>query len=278
MNGTLLVKEVRRALRPLLPQPILNWRETQYYSRYGEIELHLVETLCKRDQDSIDVGANDGSYVHFLRKHSRCVHAFEPIPAMAYGLTRRFPRRVIVHEIALSRSPGSAILRTPVVDDVVVAGCSTISQEAAAQYPTHQEIEVRTDTLDNVYHGDVGFIKIDVEGHEEAVLDGARETIARCRPRMLIEIVERLSPGALGRITEFCQGFNYRGYFIFQRSLLPIDRFDVKALQNLENYPDLTATLDQRERFGRFIHNFLFLPDADPDGLLRDLEARIARL
>jgi hypothetical protein len=169
-------------------------------------------------------------------------------------------------------------LRTPVVEDVVVPGCSTISQEAAAQYSAHQEIEVRTNTLDNVYHGDVGFIKIDVEGHEEGVLDGARETIARCRPRMLIEIVERLSPGAIRRITDFCGEFGYRGYFIFQRSLLPISRFDVNAMQNLENYPDLTATLDQRERFGSFIHNFLFLPDPDPADLLRDMEARMLSL
>ena len=278
MSGTPLIKKVRRALRPLLPQPLLNWREERFYGRYGEIELHLVATLCKPHQDSIDVGAHDGSYVHFLRRHSRCVHAFEPIPWMADGLARRFRRGVTVHNIALSRSPGSATLRTPVVDNIVVAGCSTISQETAAQYPSHLDIEVRMDTLDNVYKGDVGFIKIDVEGHEEAVLAGARATIARCRPRMLIETIEQLAPGANRRVTEFCQGFGYRGFFIFQRQLLPVDRFDAKIMQNQANYPDLTAPLERRERFGSFVQNFLFLPDADPTSLLRDLEARIVNL
>ena len=53
------------------------------------------------------------------------------------------------------------------------------------------------DRLDNVYRGRAGFIKIDVEGHEQAVLDGAVETIRRCKPRMLVEIDDRLSPADL---------------------------------------------------------------------------------
>ena len=56
-------------------------------------------------------------------------------------------------------------------------------------------LKVHMDRLDNVYSGTAGFIKIDVEGHEQAVLDGAVETIDRCRPRLLVEVDERLSPG-----------------------------------------------------------------------------------
>lgn len=45
--------------------------------------------------------------------------------------------------------------------------------------------------LDDLDLGDIGFIKIDVEGFEARVIDGACETIARCRPVMLIEIEEK---------------------------------------------------------------------------------------
>ena len=60
--------DARHALRALCPQPLLNWREARFYGRYGEVELHLLEFLCRRDADAIDVGANDGSYVHYLRR------------------------------------------------------------------------------------------------------------------------------------------------------------------------------------------------------------------
>src|SRR6266568_3035020 len=50
-------------------------------------------------------------------------------------------------------------------------------------------VEVRT--LDSFEFSDVAMIKIDVEGHEEAVVAGAEETIRRCRPSLLIESEER---------------------------------------------------------------------------------------
>ena len=76
-------REARQALRSLCPQALLNWREARFYGRYGEVELHLLEFLCSRDKDAIDVGANDGSYVHYLRRHARKVIAFEPMPSLA---------------------------------------------------------------------------------------------------------------------------------------------------------------------------------------------------
>lgn len=83
--------EARRALRMVLPQSLLNWREAKFYGRYGEVELHLLKFLCRRDADAIDVGANDGSYVHYLRRHAHKVVAFEPMPVLASALRKKFP-------------------------------------------------------------------------------------------------------------------------------------------------------------------------------------------
>ena len=273
-----LIREGRRTLRSICPQSLLNWREARFYGRYGEVELHLLEYLCSRARDSIDVGANDGSYIHFMRKHSRRVHAFEPLPWLAKELTRKFGRGVVINNIGLSRSAGVAVLRMPVVGGMLVTGCSTISSAASATYPDHQEIHVPVATLDSVYAGDVGFMKIDVEGHEEAVLDGARKTLARCRPRVLVELDERLAPGAIGRATEFFRAQGYAGYFIFQRQLLPIVRFDRNVMQRPENLPDLTAGLERRERFGRYIYNFIFLPPDEPPETRRRLSERLSQL
>jgi FkbM family methyltransferase len=276
--GSGLYREARQRVRSLLPQSVLNWREARFYGRYGEVELHLLEFLCRRDQDAIDVGANDGCYVHYLRRHARQVIAFEPMPSLARMLRRKFRRGVVVESMALSDTAGAVSLRMPVVDGVVVTGCSTVSSAASATYPAHRAIEVPMDRLDSVYGGEVGFIKIDVEGHEQAVLDGAIETIRRCRPRMLVEVDERLAPGGLARAKAYFRDLGYRGYYVEAGRLEPIERFSTERLQNPANLPDLTASLQQRERFGRYIYNFIFLPPGEPTETLHRLTDRLCQL
>ena len=277
-GGGRFLKEVRRTLRSACPQALLNWREARFYGRYGEVELHLLEFLCRRDQDALDVGANDGSYVHYLRRHARRVIAFEPIPALARALRRKFPRRVVVESLALSDKSGTVPLCMPVVDGVLVTGCSTVSTAATSTYPAHRAIDVPMDRLDNVYKDEVGFIKIDVEGHQQAVLDGAIQTIQRCRPRMLVEAEERLSPGGLQRAKAFFSGLGYNGYYVRKGRIEPIDSFSIKELQNPANLPDLTAPLEQRERFGSYIYNFIFLPPGESPEAVRRLSAHLRQL
>ncbi|MEA2806533.1 MAG: hypothetical protein QOJ17_674 [Rhodospirillaceae bacterium] len=276
--GSGLYREARQRVRSLFPQSVLNWREARFYGRYGEVELHLLEFLCRRDQDAIDVGANDGCYVHYLRRHARQVIAFEPMPSLARMLRRKFRRGVVVESMALSDTAGTVSLRMPVVDGVVVTGCSTVSSAASATYPAHRAIEVPMDRLDSVYGGEVGFIKIDVEGHEQAVLDGAIETIRRCRPRMLVEVDERLAPGGLARAKAYFRDLGYLGYYVEAGRLEPIERFSTERLQNPANLPDLTAPLQQRKRFGRYIYNFIFLPPGEPTETLHRLTDRLCQL
>jgi FkbM family methyltransferase len=270
--------EVRQTLRALCPQPLLNWREARFYGRYGEVELHLLEFLCRRDADSIDVGANDGSYVHYMRRWSRHVHAYEPTPSLAAALRQKFPRRVTVQEMALSDRKGTIHLHSPVVNGVVVTGCSTVSDSAAATYPGHRSIDVPMDRLDDVYSGKVGFMKIDVEGHEQAVLDGAIGTVRRCRPRLLVEIDERLSPGGLLRARKHFGQLGYLGYFVHQGVLEPAERFAVDRMQDLAHLPDLTAPLQARQRFGCYIYNFIWLPTEEDPKTLALIQRRLQNL
>ena len=273
-----IYREARQALRSVCPQALLNWREARFYGRYGEVELHLLEFLCHRDKDAIDVGANDGSYVHYLRRHARRVIAFEPMPSLADALRAKFRHGVDIRSVALSDRAGTVELHMPVVDGVTVTGCSTVSPTASATYPDHRAIEVPMAMLDSVYDGQVGFIKIDVEGHEQAVLDGAVQTIRRCRPRMLVEIDERLSPGGLARAKAYFKDLDYRGYFVHAGHIEPMSLFSASVLQNPADLPDLTAPLQQRQRFGRYIYNFIFLPRDEPIETLRQMSKRLSEL
>jgi FkbM family methyltransferase len=271
-------REARQALRSLCPQALLNWREARFYGRYGEVELHLLEFLCSRDKDAIDVGANDGSYVHYLRRYARRVIGFEPMPSLADALRAKFRHGVDIRSIALSDRAGTVELHMPVVDGVTVTGCSTVSPTASATYPDHRAIEVPMATLDSVYDGQVGFIKIDVEGHEQAVLDGAVQTIRRCRPRLLVEVDERLSPGGLVRAKAYFRDLDYRGYFVQAGHIEPMSLFSPDRMQDPANLPDLTAPLQQRQRFGRYIYNFIFLPRDEPIETLRQMSKRLSEL
>jgi hypothetical protein len=132
--------------------------------------------------------------------------------------------------------------------------------------------------LDDIYRGDVGFIKIDVEGHEETVLEGAKQTILRCQPRLLVEIDERLANNGYRHIYKFFQDINYRGFLIVDRQVIGAERYDRATMQRPEDLPDLTARLEVRPRFARYIHNFLFFPAVEAEGLVRKIEARVATL
>jgi len=57
--------------------------------------------------------------------------------------------------------------------------------------------------------GDIGFIKIDVEGHEVDVLAGLAGVLARCLPNLLIEIGD---PGRGGSLAQMRQRLDPLGY------------------------------------------------------------------
>lgn len=271
-----LLRRAKAAARDFCPKPLLLWREARYFEKYGERELHLVRHLCHRERDAVDVGAHEGSYVHFMKRHARRVYAFEPIPSLAEALAWKFAPRVVVRNIALSRESGTAILRIPLIDGAPLTGLASLNDGVAAP-ATFAEIAVQARPLDEVFAGDAGFIKIDVEGHEEAVLDGAAKTIGRCRPRLLIEIEEGRAPGAPARIHAFLRRFNYRGYFVYGRTLAAIETFDAATMQRAADIADFRAGVP-RTSFDRYCNNFLFVADEEAEPLSARIAAALERI
>ncbi len=155
-----------------------------------EPELALLPLLVARDRAALDVGANKGVYTQALLRLAPAVHAFEPNPALIPWLSRQRDPRLTIHALALGDSDGEAVLRVP------LGRRGRPSRQGATLADTERtrrgSVEMRTPVrrLDSFDLGDVGFIKIDVEGFEARVIEGVRETIARCRPVMLIEIEE----------------------------------------------------------------------------------------
>jgi FkbM family methyltransferase len=133
----------------------------------------------------IDVGAHAGGILADIvrlapdGKH----HAFEPIPALAENLRRKFPH-VAVHNAAVGEGSGTTtfewVKTRPAVSSIQADPRVTDGQQV-------ETIEVPLVRLDDVVSDPVAFIKIDVEGAEEGVLAGAAETLARNRPLVVFE-------------------------------------------------------------------------------------------
>jgi hypothetical protein len=102
--------------------------------------------------------------------------------------------------------------------------------------------------LDSFGFTNVGFIKIDVEGFEQAVLEGARETIMRERPVIQVELEEQHTGLPIAQSFAQLEGFAMQGFFLRDGKLLPLCAFDAAA---------------NRAAFGTrgYINNFIFRPN-----------------
>jgi FkbM family methyltransferase len=146
----------------------------------------------------VDIGAGDPVVAsvtkHFYDRGWRGVNV-EPIPSMARKLAEARPGDVNL-AVAVGAKPGKATLH-------VVAhewGWSTLDDDLASGYREDHDWEVNdvevelttlADLLDD-HPGDVDFLKIDVEGAEQDVIEGA--DWSRHRPRVLV--VEATDPGS----------------------------------------------------------------------------------
>lgn len=173
----------------------------------------IISAVLREDSCYVDVGANRGQVLaDALRVAPRGRHvAFEPIPALASELGRRFPG-VDARAMALGASSGSASF----CHYTRLDGWSGLrpNPQIDAEHGAPVMIEVQVSTLDEQLEGlQPALVKIDVEGAELAVLEGGRALLARVRPTLLIEHVgtAALLYGAdSGSLWDLLEGSGYR--------------------------------------------------------------------
>jgi FkbM family methyltransferase len=216
----------REMLDMLTPPSAYYRRRIAREVRSGEPELAILPQLVKRGGLAVDVGANQGFFAFALAGVADHVIAFEPNPD--YALFARWMLRghAEVLGYALSDQAGRQTFHLPVRDDGLVlhfAGSLKRSHAQAAKTMRSFEVEVRT--LDSFRLADVRFIKVDVEGSEREVLDGARGTIARDRPAMLVELLAGTQDDPHGMTAAICRDFRYDAFVVQhgdKRPALPV--------------------------------------------------------
>ena len=227
---TALIKRFIHAAIP--PRWLIHARAVDHYFN-GERELRLVSRLCDPARNAVDIGANIGIYTYYLRRHSRHVFAFEPNPDLAGQLRILFPARVTVIQAAVSDKAGTATLHVPMVGSTSHHELGSI--EGGPDNASRQ-IEVPIMRLDDYDCGEVGFLKIDVERHDQAVLRGAEQTIRRSMPNILIEVTPLLYGKPLRKVFAPLLDLGYLAYFEFAGSYLPFERFDQQRHANPQSF------------------------------------------
>lgn len=146
----------------------------------------IIEQSLGRTGNLIDVGAHAGEIIGAaLRSSPDGSHiAYEPIPAYAQVLRERYPH-IRVREIALSNENGVCAFQWA----TKLPGYSGLKERTYPGDPGIETIQVTTRRLDDdLPAGYVAtVIKIDVEGAEGLVFEGALETLRRHRPVVIFE-------------------------------------------------------------------------------------------
>jgi FkbM family methyltransferase len=163
--------------------------------RYDRLTKRVIDKYCQNNSNCIDIGAHEGRILAMMLaaapngRH----HAFEPIPALFEQLKKSFGARAILYSQALSNQSGlsnfNLVLSNPAL--------SGIKKRPYWKTEIDSNIQVRTALLDHLIGPDeqIDLIKMDVEGAELLVIEGAINTITRCKPLILFEC------GQLGGIT-----------------------------------------------------------------------------
>lgn len=166
------------------------YKTAKWFAEQGVPEQALINwshELLRPDQWFVDIGAHVGTYTLSLAQRAAGVHAFECSPRTYNFLCANIALhgldyRVKTYNVALGHQTGTTryYIRS---GDGGGNGCLEFEKDRSNRF-----VEVPMKRLDDYNLENVGLIKIDVEGYEKQVLQGAQETLRRNGyPKILFE-------------------------------------------------------------------------------------------
>jgi FkbM family methyltransferase len=259
------------------------WDSDSFYTQrlragpYQKQNLLRLRNLCPTPRTVLDIGMNIGMNTIEYATFAQQVVGFEPVPTtyqvaldnIALNQNHQDPSlgwwknadgtwasllpsgKMLTENVALGPTPGNVEMHIKKNDGhnrVANDGYTTPKGKLVKTNTGYQRVSVPQKTLDSYNYTDVDIIKIDVEGYELQVLEGATNTIAQNRPIVQIECVET-QPRAFGKtIQDLMDYFNSRNYVIttadgkiqpkefvyvkkmMDRFMIPAERTDLLAM------------------------------------------------
>lgn len=218
------------------------------YMLWKSPEMGLLRYLTDPRKDSLDVGANLGLFTYFLARYTRHVYAFEPNPNPLRSLKAVVDRNVTVLPMAISDRSGEADLVIPKNRKGWTSNGAALDKQTTGRA---MRLTVPCTTIDDLDYRDIGFIKIDIEGHEKAALMGAQQTLARERPNLFIENELAHAGAQAHEVFALLEDLNYEGFALIDGVLTRLRHFSFEKHQ-------LERRASGNER--GYVKNFVFIP------------------
>ena len=193
---------------------------------------------------ALDIGANRGIVSYFMSRRFAKVHSFEPNADLGVFLKKVLPPNCTLHQCALSYEMGESELALAMESGIAIHGRGKIL-EAPEPSQSYAVQKIKLETLDSQGLKNIGFIKIDVEGHEEKVIRGGLNTLRESKPVLIVEIEKRHAGKPAGETIALIESLGYNGYFFENGQRHPVSEFR-ESMQD-PDYP-------------YYINDFLFLP------------------
>jgi FkbM family methyltransferase len=201
---------------------------------YEPHETRFICANCKPGDVALDIGANIGYYSLLMAKivgPAGFVYAFEPDEGLCSFIRRsvsenRFEERCAIHRCALGDRQGTVQFRVKPKRGQDPSDPQYYSNLHIAEGDSDEDpsafMQVEMKTLDSILSHDperrVAFVKIDAEGAEYLVFQGAQQMLQRDRPVILSEIhgpqLGNVSRVKVLEYVKFLEDFDYRCHAI----------------------------------------------------------------
>ena len=208
-----------------------------------EKELKIIDKFADRSKDALDIGVYRGIYSYKLSQNFKNIHSFEPNPLLFPYLEKnlkKIVKNIKLYNLALSDISGEAELRLPTrsksifknnIEELYKLGAATMHPDN--EITQYKKFSIMTAKLDDIkINNKIGFIKIDVEGHEKNVLIGGQALIKENKPVMVIEIEERHTKKPIKETINFIKNLNYNCYYLSGDNMINIDEIYPKNPEN----------------------------------------------
>ena len=203
-------------------------RQIYFFQQYEEEESAYLKQNIRATDTCVDVGANIGYYTLLFSKSAKNgrVHSFEPVPLNYQLLTTNLVLNNVENVVLNPQAVGAG---RKDVDFIVAQDGAYSSLAETGRKAVAQRIKVAMTSLDEYcgakHISQIDILKVDVEGAEEGVIEGAEGLLRNSPPRLImLELYEpmlRILGSNIKQIVNRMRGFGYAAFVCHEGAAVP---------------------------------------------------------